>query len=421
MKIQIPFGDSMIPTELPDNTLIIEANEYPSVKDPRFETQKALEKPIGTSRLRELAKNVNEATIVINDITRPASTNIVLPLILDELKHGGLDESDVTILVACGNHRPSTKSELRQMIGPQLVENLHIVNHRCEDERSLIDLGMDSQYGVPIIINKCLVEAPLKILTGLITPHHLAGYSGGRKSVLPGVAGSRTIEVHHSFPIRPYHPEMGNMKDKPFHKISLEAAQRVGIDFIVNVVKNSKGKIANVVAGDLELAHEKGVEICEKIWKIPAKEKVDIAITSPGGYPRDINLHQSQKAINPAEMIVKEGGVIILVAECRDGIGKFAPWLMEASDPQEVIEKFKREGLVAEYHSSKAFMFARALAHYHVLILTDRLTTDELSKMFLMSVENLELALERAKEIIGKKECKIAVIPHASEVFQSIQ
>lgn len=248
---------------------------------------------------------------------------------------------------------------LIQMVGKPMFSRINIVNHNSEDDRNLLHLG-ETRRGLSIVVNRIVAEAEVKILTGIITLHQSAGYSGGRKSIMPGVAGIQALIIHHSFPIRSYDPVLGQMHNNPFHDEALEAAQRVGVDFIINVVKNSKKEIVSVVAGDLVLAHEEGVRICDKSWKVKVQHPYDIVITSPGGYPKDFDLHQSQKAVTAAEVIVKDQGIIILVAECRDGVGKFAKWLMDAARPEDVIDAFIQHGFTPD-HSSKAFMFARAL------------------------------------------------------------
>lgn len=416
MKVKIPFGSSYISAELPENTVIIRPKDIPGVGDGALAVKSALAQPLGTERLYKLAKGKKTVTIVVNDITRSTPSKLLVTQILKELQKAKIKEKDVTILIACGNHRVNTRKELKQMLGSEIIRRLRVINHRCAEKDSLIDVGKTSQ-GIPVTINRHLAEASLKILTGSIIPHQSAGYTGGRKSVLPGVASCETIRKHHSFPFRPFQPAMGVIEDNPFHRVALEAARMVGIDFILNVVPNHQNEIVSVVAGDLELAHKEGVKVCQHIWKVSSKSKFkfDIVITSPGGYPKDIDLHQAQKAIAPAELITKGDGMIILVAKCRDGIGKFEPWLKEAHNPQEVIERFQGEGFVPNAHSSKAFMFARALTRFKLFILTHHIGEERLNKMFFKKVSSIDQTLEEAKYLSNKSG--IAFMPFATNLI----
>lgn len=414
LKTKIPFGKSSITANLPENTIIVRPNDIAANQEEVLTVRKALANPIRSPKLRDLAKGKKEVAIVINDITRLTPSESMVSEIHKELKKAGIRNKDITVIVATGDHRPNTHEELIQMLGQNLVNKLNIINHKSTDTNSLIEIG-ETTDGIPIVINKHLARASLKILTGLITPHHLAGYSGGPKSLLPGVASRKSLEKHHSFPFRPYEPAMGMIKDNPFYKSSLEAAQIVGVDFIMNAIPNNKNEMVEVVAGDVKLAHQKGVKISEQIWKTTVSSKVDITITSPGGYPKDINLHQAQKAISPAEIITKKNGTIILVAECRDGIGKFEPWLTKASNPGEIIGMFRKQGWKSS--SGKAFLFARALSKFNILILTHKIKKTRLNKIFLKKVNSIDEAINKSKNLLDHKNPKVALIPHASHII----
>jgi nickel-dependent lactate racemase len=262
-------------------------------------------------------------------------------------------------------------------------------------------------------VNSQYVKAELKIATGLITPHQSAGFSGGRKSVVPGISGIKTISTHHSFPIRPEGPAMGIIRDNPFHKEAIAAARLVGVDFIVNVVKNYRGEVVEAVAGDLEEAHARGVDICEKSWVRKFDSGYDVVFVSPGGYPKDIDLHQAQKAVSVAEQIINPGGTIVLIAECRKGIGKFGAVLKTADSVETVIRNFYKEGFSGEGHTSKAYMFARACKKARVLVVTSEIDPGELSEMFMTGFASLQ---DAAAEALGNyQHPKILCIPYAGE------
>lgn len=410
MKVDLPYGDSFTRVALPPESRIIIPEPVPGVADIRSEVRRALDCPIGTRPLQELAAGCQDVVIVINDITRPAHSDILLAELLVDLSRAGIMDDQITVVIACGNHRPNTREEISGMIGPDLAARLRVVNHDCEDKANLTRMG-ETDSGLPVWINSLVAGASFKILTGLIMPHHGAGYSGGRKSLMPGVAGLQTLNQHHSLPIRPYHPAFGWMKGNAFHEEAVKVARTVGIDFILNVVKNTCGQVVEAVAGELEAAHEYGVAKCEKNWQLELPHPYDIVVVSPGGFPRDIDLHQSQKAMSAAEMVIAEGGVIVLIAECRDGIGKYADWLKQAATPGEVIKRFECEGFTKD-HSSKAFMCARALEHHTVIFYCSGIDAAELEQMFFQPAPSAQAAIDEA---LGRKgpAARVLVMPQA--------
>ncbi len=410
MKIDLPYGDGRVTVDVPDSANVIEPDPVPGVADIRAEIRRALDHPIGTRPLVELAAGHPDAVIVINDITRPAHSDIMLGELVGDLLRAGVPEDGITAVIACGNHRPNTPEEIQGMIGPELAARLRVVNHDCEDKSGLTCLG-ETDSGLPVWINSRVAGASFRILTGLIMPHHGAGYSGGRKSIMPGVAGMETLNRHHSLPIRPYHPAFGWMKGNAFHEEAVKVARTVGVDFILNVVKNTCGQVVEAVAGELEMAHEAGVARCEKTWQLKLPHPYDVVVVSPGGYPRDIDLHQSQKAMSAAEMVIDTQGVIVLIAECRDGIGKYADWLKQAKTPRDVITRFECEGFTRD-HSSKAFMCARALEHYTVVFYCSGIDSAELDEMFFHAAPSAQAAIEQALKIKGPA-ARVLVLPQA--------
>ncbi len=410
MLIDLPYGKKFVQVKIPNHVKVVYPKEQPITLSPKSEIRRSLDNPIGCTRLPEIARGKTDAIIIINDFTRPAPTDLMLEGILADLKTAGIQPDAVTVLIACGNHRPSTQEEIKHMVGQDLFTLLHFINHNCEDTDNLTFLG-ETDGGLPIWINSLVVRASLKILTGLITPHHGAGYSGGRKSLVPGVTGLKTLKKHHSFPIRSYMPSIGWMKGNPFHEEAVKAARTVGVDVILNVVKNTTGEIVKAVAGEMEAAHEKGVEICEQSGAIPFSHKFDIIIVTPGGFPRDIDLHQAQKALSIAELIIEDSGIIVLVAECQDGIGKFGEWLKTAKSPDEVIERFRIEGFTLD-HSSKAFMCARVLKNHKVIVSCNGIDKNELEQMFFRFAKSPQDAIDETLKTKGSN-ARVLVMPYA--------
>lgn len=422
MEIKIPYGNSFqefIPKD-PTKVTVLESQELSPVKNEEEAIKESLLNPIGTERLSKIIKSKDVIiSIVVNDITRLSPSKNFLNALMEELRIAGVSEENIRVFIATGTHKGNTKEELELMIGKENLERFLVENHDCQDESKLEFIGK-TKDNFPIVINKTVAESDIRILTGIIVPHHTAGFSGGRKSILPGVAGFDTIKFHHSLPIRPYYPAMGIMEGNPFHEISLEVAKRVGVDFILNVVQNSKKETIAVVAGDLEKAHKVGVDLCRKNSEIKLKEKAEIVVTSPGGFPRDINLYQSQKAVSVAERVVKEKGVIILVAECQKGIkkGNFLEWMLAAKNPKEVVDRFKKEGF--SVGSNKAFMFARALMNSKIIIVTKNIEEGVLNNMFMERASSLDEAINRALEYCGT-DSKIYCLPSAINLIPNIK
>lgn len=417
MQVTLPYGRGQVQIAVPDDATVTHPRELPRVPDVGAEIRRAMAAPIGCPPLRDVAAGKPDAVVVVNDITRPAPSREMLAAILGELSAAGIPGSAVTVVIATGNHRPNTPEEIARMIGEEHARRLRVLNHNCEDDAALTRIeapGVD----IPIRINAHVARASLRILTGLIAPHQAAGYSGGRKSLTPGVAALETIALQHSFPIRPYDPAMGWMRGNPFHEVAITVARTVGIDFILNVVKNCRGEVVHAVAGALEAAHEAGVAVCEESWVTPFPRRYDVVIVTPGGYPRDLDLHQSQKAMSTAEQVVAPGGVIVLLAECADGIGKFGAWMKACAGPPEVIERFKAQGFTRE-HSSKAFMIARAQAKGPVVACCAGIPAAELSALFFRPAQTPQAAVDQALALAGDRP-SLLILPYAVDCVPKV-
>ncbi|MFB3817151.1 MAG: nickel-dependent lactate racemase [Candidatus Methylomirabilales bacterium] len=415
-KVSVPYGRASVELAVPDGAAVAYPRQRAAVPDVGAEIRRAVASPIGSAPLQQLAAGKRDAVVVVNDITRPAPSRDMLAAILEELGAAGIPEGRVTVVVATGNHRPNSPAEIAGMIGDDFARRLRVVNHACEDAGALVAVSAPG-VDIPVRVNRHVAEASVRILTGLIAPHQAAGYSGGRKSLCPGVAALETIARQHSFPIRPYEPAMGWMKGNPFHEVAVAVARAVGVDFIVNVVKNCTGGVVHAVAGELEAAHEAGVAVCEESWVAAVPRRYDVVIVTPGGFPRDIDLHQAQKAMSTAELVAAQGGVIVLLAACADGIGRFAAWMKGAASPQAVIDRFRREGFTRE-HSSKAFMCARALAKHRVVVACDGIARAELEAMFFAPAASPQAAVDQA--LRAKPGGSVLVLPYAVDCVPKV-
>lgn len=416
-EISIPVGETEIKAKVPNVINVVEPQYFPSVKDTRAEISRAIKNPIGSKRLRDIARGKKDVAIVVNDITRPYPGGLIVEEIAAELNEAEIKDEHIFLVLAYGYHRINTHEELVSMFGEDVVRRFRIVHHRATEPDCLKTVGVTPR-GVKVEINKEFAEAQVKIATGCITPHQLAGFSGGRKSIMPGIAGINSLKTHHSFPIRPRVSSMGWLKGNPFHEEALAAARIAGVDFIVNTVENDKREVVRCVAGDLDAAHSEGVQLCREIWTVNVPSKPNVVIVSPGGYPRDIDLHQSQKAVGCAEMICKEGGQIILCAEMRDGIGKPGQVLSQASSPEEVITRFEQFGFSPDA-VSKAYMWARAVQSFRISIACSKIPNTQIESMFFEAFDTLDEAIESALHRYGD-DAEFVVIPHASEVIPVI-
>ena len=417
-ELAMPYGDGVQRASVPDG---IEIQTVDPLKKTIAETEeellsRAMEEPIGAPRLQELARPDDTAVIVINDHTRPGPTPLMLDAIITRLRAAGVSDGDITLLFATGSHRAPTEDEARTIIGGKYYGKFRTVAHDCK--RSPMTCVGRTESGVDVCINSIAAECSLLITTGLIAPHHCAGYSGGRKSILPGIASLSTIHAVHSFPVYQYEAAMGFIEGNPFHELSLAAAKTAGVRYIVNAVQDPHKQSIAFVAGDLEKAHAEGVRLCaaESVTAIP--KRADIVIASPGGFPRDIDLYQSQKALAVAELIGSAKCAFIIVAECRQGFGEetFKQWMQEEPTPQSIIDRYAAEGF--NVGNNKAFNYARALKKGKIYVVTDKIPRGELVKAKLDCSETLRGALDAALSEIDAKV--ITVIPHAANIVPKI-
>ena len=345
--ISIPYSKKYIEVSIPETRLagILEsrAHHYEPESGEAELVQRALENPIASPRLRDLVKGRKNIVIITSDHTRPVPTKIISPLLLKEIRSTNPD-ADITFLVGTGFHRVSTEEELIDKFGKELYRTEKIVVHDCWDKNSLINIGTLPSGG-ELFVNKIAVEADLLIAEGFIEPHLFAGFSGGRKSVLPGVTGGETIQANHCSEFIAHEKARAGILDgNPIHTDMLFAAQKAKLAFIMNVVIDADKKIIHAVAGDMEQAHLAGCNFVKELASVQAKP-ADIVITSNGGYPLDQNIYQLVKGLSSGEATCKRGGVIIICAACNDGHGgeAFYKWFNEApGGALEVMDKIMK-------------------------------------------------------------------------------
>ena len=338
-RLRLDYGEHGLEAEVPAGARILDMADVPALDDVEARLDEALGQPIGTPALARLARGRRSACVVISDITRPVPNAVILPPLLATLEEAGIERRDIIILVGTGLHRPNEGEELVRLVGARVAADYRIENHRARDRESLVHLGRTSG-GAPIWIDRLYVEADLKIATSLIEPHLMAGYSGGRKAVCPGIVGVDTMRVLHG-PELMSHPRSaeGVIEGNPFHRQALEVALKAGVDFTLNVAMNHRREVTGIFAGDLEEAHAAGVAFVEAGASAWVEEPVPIVVTTGAGYPLDLTFYQAVKGLTAVLPVVAEGGTIVLAARCAEGLG--SPDFVQLLEETESAEAFE--------------------------------------------------------------------------------
>ncbi|BCA87032.1 lactate racemization operon protein LarA [Enterococcus saigonensis] len=414
VEIELPYDKQLITAKVPKQNfaglLESKAENFQNPLSEQETVEKSLDNPIGSSSLEELAQGKKDIVIISSDHTRPVPSHIITPILLRRIRSVAPD-ARIRILVATGFHRPSTREELINKYGQEIVDHEEIVMHVSTDDASMKKIGQLPSGG-DCIINRIAAEADLLIAEGFIESHFFAGFSGGRKAVLPGVASYKTIMANHSGEfIDSNKARTGNLDHNPIHKDMVYAARTAGLAFIVNVVLDGEKHIIGSFAGDMEDAHKVG---CEFVRDLASVEKIpcDIAISTNGGFPLDQNIYQAVKGMTAAEATNKEGGVIIMVAGSGDGHGGegFYHNLADVKDPKEFLEQAihtPRLETVPDQWTSQ--ILARILVHHHVIYVSDLVDPKLITDMHMELAKTLDEALERAFEIEGS-QAQVTVI-----------
>jgi len=420
-SIKLPYGKEYVTLEVPEErlqaVLVSELHHYKPEMTQTELVRNAIENPVGSERLCEKSKGKNKIVIIASDHTRPVPSKIIIPLMLEEIRKGN-PEADITILIATGCHRETSKNELVEKFGVDIVNNEKIYIHDCDDESMLVKLGILPSGG-ELIINKMAYEADLLVAEGFIEPHFFAGYSGGRKSLLPGVASRQTVLANHcSEFIADPKSRTGILEGNPIHKDMMWAAEKAKLAYIVNVVINAEKEVIYAVAGDMNKAHEKGCEFLSGLCKVNAVP-ADIAITTNGGYPLDQNIYQAVKGMTAAEVTVKKDGVIIMLAKSNDGHGgeKFYRTFKDCEDIQEVLDSFMSRGRdETEADQWQSQVFIRVLQKAKVIYVSD--ADDQTVRDFhMVPAKTVEEALKKAGKILNNDKATVTVIPDGVSVM----
>ncbi len=421
MKFLLPYDKKRIPVEIDDRnfagSLVSQVESYKPGSSQQELVEASLDHPIGSPKLEELAKGKKNIVIISSDHTRPVPSKIITPILLRRIRAAQPD-ANIKILVATGFHRPSTQQELIDKYGQQIVDHEEIVMHVSTDDAAMVKIGTLPSGG-ECIVNRVAVEADLLLAQGFIEPHLFAGFSGGRKSVLPGISSYHTILADHcSEFINSPNARPGILQGNPIHKDMLYAAHTAGLKFIINVVLNGEREIMASFAGGLEEAHNKGTEFLSSLAQVN-KIDCDITVVTNGGYPLDQNIYQAVKGMTSAEATNKEGGVIIMVAGLSDGTGGkgFYNNLAQCKTPKEFLDrvaKVDRAHTVPDQWESQ--ILARILNRHHVIVVSDLVKPELVTNMHMELAKTFDEALQRAYERVGK-DAKVALIPDGLAVI----
>ena len=417
--MQIAYGTSGIPwVRSLEGVEVLESGigELKATKSEDELVLEAMAKPIDSPKLSELAKGKKTCTIIISDHTRPVPSKHIIPFMLAELRQGSPD-IDVTLLVATGFHRPTSKDELIQKLGEKIVAEEKIVIHDSQDPASNVEIGV-LPSGARLVIDKVAAETELLVSEGFIEPHFFAGFSGGRKSILPGICSQETVNENHSYKaISSPYANTGVLEHNPIHEDMLAAAKMVNVQFIFNVALDGQKKIIAAWAGDLEKAHAEGVAFIRK-WSQCPSITGDIVVTSNGGYPLDQNLYQSPKAVATAEACAGEDGVIIMCCSCADGMGgTHFEKLITMGTVDEIdgyLSKIPPKETIPEQWCPQ--IYARILKKHPVILVTTYLKPEEVRKANMIPASTPDEALEIAYQMKGR-DASVVVIPDGVSVL----
>lgn len=423
MRIKMDYGKTGLMVDLPNDKVVgpLEIKNATPLVNQSQAISDALANPIGSKPLAEIAIGKKTACILICDITRPVPNKVILPQILKTIEDAGVPRNGITILIATGLHRPNEGEELVELVGEDIANNYRVENHHGKETSEHDYLGITPK-GVPVYIDSRYIRAELKITTGLIEPHLMAGYSGGRKVICPGIAGIETVKVWHG-PKFLEHPnaDCGIVEGNPVHEENTYIALMSGCDFIVNVCVDGNRQITWAGAGDMIKAWEAGVSFVRQVVRVAIKEPVDIVLTSCAGYPLDITWYQAVKGLIGALPILKKGGTIILVASLTEGLG--SPEFQQVLSENPDLKAFKKRILETDYFVMDQWQleeFAKVIEKCKVKVFSKGLEHSVLSKCHVTPIDSVEQAISDSLQEYGPS-ARIAVIPKGPYVLACVE
>lgn len=415
MNVSLPYGRGAIDVELPDDATVLRPHDALPLDDPERAVREALAAPHESVPLEVIARRGRRAVVVISDVTRPVPNRLLLSAIVDALERGGIAPSQVTVLIGTGLHRPATRQELLELVGPHLLGACKVVSHDARDRSELAPLARDSS-GADVWVHRAYAEADLRILTGFVEPHLFAGFSGGGKAVLPAIADAQSIMRNHSarnlaHPRAIWCVTEGNPVFEEMRDVALQTRP----SFIVNVTLDERRRVTGVFAGDLVAAHDAAIRQAARQALCPIPHEFDIVLVTNMGYPADLNLYQSVKGLSVAARAVRPGGTIILVAECAEGLGgpEYAALLCSERSPEAILDRLLTagQGVIDQWQVQiQAMAQAKAKVYLHA-----SLPDDAVRRAHLLPCPDVQATLaseaRRVEEQLGRP-ARILALPH---------
>ena len=411
MVYEFGFGKEKQLVDIPQGIDVREltANDDIEFNDIDKDVVHALENPIGSPRLKDIVKPGEKIAIITSDITRPMPTYKVMPALLEELKEAGVDYNDVTLVFALGSHRRQTPEEMRRLAGDYAYEKINVVDSDIDD---CIRMGVTAN-GTPVDITRVVAEADRKIALGNIEFHYFAGYSGGYKAIMPGVSTPAAIQSNHKLMIKP-ESCAGRLEGNPVREDIEEAGRICGLDFILNVVLDEHKEIVKVVCGDPIKAHRVGAAFLDRLYTKEIDRGADIVIVSQGGAPKDLNLYQTQKALDNSKHAVKDGGIIILIGSCAEGYGEhtFEDWMLNSESPDDLVNKIRRHFVLGGH---KAAAIGMVLQRAEIYLVSD-MASEQVERSFMRPYTSAQQAFDDALAKFGGK-AEVITMPYGGSVL----
>lgn len=411
MKLELGFGTGVQTVTVQDVNVrdILTPNPVTYDLTGEAEVRRALEQPIGSPGLGEIVRPGEKIAIITSDITRPCPTYVMMPPLLDELYAAGIKPADITLVFALGSHRKHTETERRKLAGERAFAEIACIDG---DPATAIHMG-ETRGGTPVDIVETVAKADRRICLGNIEYHYFAGYSGGAKAIMPGVSTRAAIQSNHRMMVDPLSCA-GNLTTNPLRADIEEAAGICGVDFILNVVLDEHKKIIRAVAGDVTQAHRAGCAFLDSLYEKKISERADIVIVSQGGAPKDLNLYQTQKALDNAKHAVKKGGIIILVGACQEGLGEkvFEDWILRAEKSQDLIEWVRTDFKLGGH---KAAAIAMVLEDADIYLVS-KMEAELVRKSFLTPFDSVQEAYDAAVRKLGC-DASVIVMPYGGSTL----
>lgn len=418
--VSLPYGTGEISVSLPASQLmgVYSPIDVPPVADVQAEIIRALSSPIGTQPLRALARGKRNVVMVADDNTRLTPADIILPVLLNECNAGGVPDEHITVIIALGTHRFMTQDEILAKFGREVVRRVKIKNHPYKGPDSLIDLGVTAN-GTKVMINREVYEADFKIGIGSIVPHHIPGYAGGAKIVQPGISGEKTTAETHLLSVKAPRSLLG-IVDNPVRRELDDIAQRIGFHTIFNTVLNRHGQVVAGFYGDVVEAFRKGVEKARQVYAVEMPQEADIVLA--GSHPCDLEFWQAHKTLYAADRAVREGGILIVVTPCYEGVAKTHTDMVDFAGltPDEVREKMRRGEIHDEVAAALAIAWGQVRQRAKVYFVSQGVTPAEARKLSFEPFDAAQDALNKALSIMGPA-AKVAVLTHAPDMLPVIK